>query len=243
MKALLKIILICSVAAFFTFVSPSIHAEEEICDLGSPWLTDEVASLMLTNTSIKDHLRSNVHKNSSSVELQLLLWAFAKGKISVEYLAGRVNVESIVEQSDDALMSLLWIIAEANIDPNDNLGIERFFDDLDRWANTTIKQRPRRMFLTVIAASGISGKQQLTLAELDAMSFQIRDPELLQNIAGKHIQGGRHEMAHSLLVEALESGLFSALLGLGDLEANYFPACAERGAVYRRLFAAVWLRK
>lgn len=243
MKALLKSGLVSWIVAFFICVSSFIYAQESSCDLGSPWLTDEVASLMLTSTSIKDHLRSNVHGNSSSVELQLLFWAFIKGKISVEDLARKVNVESVVNRNDDALMSVLWIIAETNIDPKDDLGIEEFLDDLDVWANRAIKQRPRRMFLTVISASGVSGEQQLTLTELDAMSFRIRDPEMLHNMAGKHIHEGRYEMAHTLLIEALEGGLLSALLGLGDLEANHFPSCAERGTVYRRLFAAVWLRK
>lgn len=243
MRRVLNLLILWNVTFTCFFFPIAINAQEKLCDLESPWLTDEIASLLLTSPSVKRYVLSDVSQRSYSIEVQLLLWAYVKGKISVEALADRVNAKSIISRGDDSLMALLWIIAEAGIDKNNKLGLKELIDELDSWADTAIKETPRKMFLAIISASSISGKSQLTIPEIRSMNFQISDPELMHYMAGKHIQDGKYEVAHSLLVGALEHGLFSALLGLGDVEVNYFPECAARGAVYRRLFASIWLQK
>lgn len=226
---------------FLIYISCA-KSDEGACELDEPWLSDEVASLLLTSSDVVEGLRAPSPGGQTLVEKQLLLWAYLKGKLEISDVRSRFSVESDEGQYDDSIMALLWIIAETGIDVNDELGLDNILDQLNAWSNNAIKESPRKMVLTLIAASRVSGQEKVTLRELEFLGFQMRDPEVLASMAGKLLEDDRYEMAHALLVEAVENGLLSAIYGLGEVEATHFPSCASRGAMYRQLFSAVWLR-
>lgn len=218
------------------FACLHLHASTDDCSLSEPWLTEEGAKTLLMSPKNTEYLRANVTSNSSSLELQLLLWAYIEGKVSAEDIASVLPTEDVIDRQQDALMSLLWIIQKGGLNDNDVFDIERHLPEVNSWAKGLLDRNRRRVFLNRIAVSGILGRPQVGILELEHFEFMVPDADVLRAMSSIHWQNGRLEEAHELLIAAVEANGMSVLGSLSEMQAKIDPGCKDRASSYLQIY-------
>jgi len=199
-------------------------------------LTEEGAKTLLVSPKNAEYLKTNVTSNSSSLELQLLLWAYIEGKVSAEDVASVLPTEDIIDRQQDALMSLLWIIQKGGLNDNDMFDVERYLPEVNSWAKGLLDRNRRRVFLNRIAVSGILGQPQVGILELEHFEFMVPDADVLRAMSSIHWQNGHLEEAHERLIAAVEANGISVLGSLSELQAEIDPGCKDRASAYLEIY-------
>lgn len=210
------------------------------CDLPEPWVREQVASLLLTHVKDNSAFFAELNSESPSVLVQLWLWAYIKGDSAVNS-GGKPPIDPglLIVRKDDSINGLLWVIGRARAELDASWIGGKHLRQLSEWSNDFLQRNPRRMFLNLMVASGITGEKMLSKLELEAIDARVRDPDLAMFIGGKMMEVGDTIGAHGVLLEAFENGSLAALLALGQLETLEFPNCTRRGRLYTKLYISL----
>jgi hypothetical protein len=218
------------------------NAEETgICPFSEPYVREQTATLLLSHRPLTSDLFGELSSESPSVLVQLWLWAYIKQELAVDTAQPPpFDVGQLIARRDDSINGLLWVIGHSR----EPLGAawlqEPQLRQLTDWSRDFLRQNPRRMFLNMLVAGGITGEDLLSSGELEAINADIRDPDVITFLGGKKMAEGDWIAGHRLFLEAFENGSLPALLGLGQIEASEFPACVERGRLYTRLYISLF---
>jgi hypothetical protein len=233
----------CATILLCVLMQSSISNAEETgtCPLGEPYVREQTATLLLSHRPLTSDLFGELSSESPSVLVQLWLWAYIKQELAFDTAqALPFDVTQLIARRDDSINGLLWVIGHSR----EQLGAawlhEPQLRQLTAWSIDFLRRNPRRMFLNMLVAGGITGVDLLSSSELEAINADIRDPDVITFLGGKKMAEGDSIAGHRLFLEAFENGSLPALLGLGQIEASEFPACVERGRLYTRLYISLF---
>lgn len=219
---------------------PVVGVLQEGCEIDALQINESTAHMVLSN--IPSILDIRAAEGSDSVLLQLFLWGALEGNKSAIDRIGEIGIRNILKRGDDALIRLLWILAQ-NDDPRGEYSRIVFsqndMDALNKWANQEVRDSPKKLFTAMMYKARRFGGNHPSLSEFQNIDIKVRDPEVLFYMAGLISGEDEYREKYTLLKESAEGGEWRSFLGLALIEKSELKNCSERAQISYRIFSSI----